>query len=254
MLFQFLHLNGGTLVIHLKDSDKVRDGEHAHELLLLWVPQGSSSHPIIHQGKEGLLHQELRVKHHQLGRRWDEIIALVKSEEFDKDLVLVASCNGIHREIRISRPWFQREIRIRPRTKCGWTSWRGTRRIGQGASRHPDWLHPLVVIFMKINNIEGTKLAPCTQNWTLSPTYGAWGGIGPALGRTGFQWASRLDHTLDTSLNIICIVMPNPYPLCGNSFLSREIQRDQLEGCVSSIDKLSWIQRTMRTCMFALDR
>ena len=34
VLLEFLHLDGGALVVHLEDLDEVGDGEHANELLL----------------------------------------------------------------------------------------------------------------------------------------------------------------------------------------------------------------------------
>lgn len=67
VLLQLVHGGVGTGVVHLQDLDKVRDRQHAHEDLLLRVPQRGSSHSIVDQGIEGLLHQQLRVKDHQLG-------------------------------------------------------------------------------------------------------------------------------------------------------------------------------------------
>lgn len=46
--------------------------------LLLRVPQRCSSDSVVDQGKKGLLDQQLRVKHHQLGRGRNEIIAFVE--------------------------------------------------------------------------------------------------------------------------------------------------------------------------------
>jgi hypothetical protein len=39
VLFKFVHVNEGRLVVHLKDADKVGDGQHTDKLLPLAVPE-----------------------------------------------------------------------------------------------------------------------------------------------------------------------------------------------------------------------
>ncbi len=46
----------------MKDPDEVGDGEHAHELLLLRVPQGRGADAVVDQREEGLLDQQLSVE------------------------------------------------------------------------------------------------------------------------------------------------------------------------------------------------
>ena len=92
VLLQLLHLDLGALVIHLEDPDEVGDGEHADEALLLRVPERRGAHPVVDEGEEGLLDQELRVEDDQLGGGGDEIVALVEAEELDENLIFVALC------------------------------------------------------------------------------------------------------------------------------------------------------------------
>ena len=89
VLLQLLHLGLGALVVHLQDPDEVCDGQHADELLLLGVPEWRGADPIADEGEKGLLHQEVRVEHDQLGGRGDQVVAFVEAEELDKDLVLI---------------------------------------------------------------------------------------------------------------------------------------------------------------------
>jgi len=86
VLFQLFHGRIGRFVIHLQDLDKVRNGQHAHELLLLRVPERCRPHPVVDEGVEGLLHEELGVKDDQLGGGGYQIIALVKAKELHEDL------------------------------------------------------------------------------------------------------------------------------------------------------------------------
>ncbi len=56
------------------------------------MPEGCCADPIVHQGEEGLLDQQLGVEDDQLGRCWNEIIALVVMEKLGNYLSLVLSC------------------------------------------------------------------------------------------------------------------------------------------------------------------
>ena len=47
-------------------------------------------HAVVDEREESLLDEELRVEDDELGRRGDEIVALVVPEELDEDLALVA--------------------------------------------------------------------------------------------------------------------------------------------------------------------
>ena len=100
VLLQLLHLDLGALVIHLEDPDEVGDGEHADEALLLRVPERRGPHPVVDEGEEGLLDQELRVEDDQLGGGGDEIVALVEAEELDENLIFVALCKEQRRKKR----------------------------------------------------------------------------------------------------------------------------------------------------------
>lgn len=92
MLLQLLHGRVGWLIIHLQDLYKVCDGQHAHELLLLRVPERGRTHTIVDQRIEGLLHQQLGVEDDQFSGGGYQIIALVKTKELDKDLWIVLLC------------------------------------------------------------------------------------------------------------------------------------------------------------------
>ena len=70
--------------LYLEDPDEVCDGEHANELLVLGVPERGDPDAVVDEGEEGLLDQQLRVKHDQLGRGGDQVVALVKVEKLDK--------------------------------------------------------------------------------------------------------------------------------------------------------------------------
>lgn len=98
MFLQLPHLDGRRRVIHAQDLDKVRDGQHADELLLLRVPERGGADAIVHQRKERLLHDQLRVEHDKLGGRRDQVVALVELEELDVDLALVLLCKGKARD------------------------------------------------------------------------------------------------------------------------------------------------------------
>jgi len=95
VFFQFLHFDGWRFVIHLQYSDEVCDGEHSDELLLLGVPEGCGPHPVVDEGEEGLLDEELGVEHHQLGRRGNQVVAFVKVEKLDKDVIVVFQILGL---------------------------------------------------------------------------------------------------------------------------------------------------------------
>ena len=60
MLLQLLHLLGRVPVVRLQDPDEVGDGEHPHKVLPPGVPQRGRPNTVVHQGEEGLLHQELQ--------------------------------------------------------------------------------------------------------------------------------------------------------------------------------------------------
>lgn len=92
VLLQLVHRRIGRRVVHLQDLDKVRNGQHAHEDLLLRVPERSSAHSIVNQSVEGLLHQQLRVEDDQLGRGGDQVVALVEPEELDEYLRFILFC------------------------------------------------------------------------------------------------------------------------------------------------------------------
>jgi len=62
VFFQLVNVRLRVLVIHVKDPDEVGDGEHAHELLLLRVPQGRGADAVVDQREEGLLDQQLSVE------------------------------------------------------------------------------------------------------------------------------------------------------------------------------------------------
>ena len=89
VLLELFHFRVGILVVHLQDPDEVRDGEHADEPLLPRVPQRRRPHAVVDEGEERLLDEQLRVEHHELGRRGDEIVALVIAEELAEYLALV---------------------------------------------------------------------------------------------------------------------------------------------------------------------
>lgn len=108
VLLQLLHLRIRIFVIHLQDADEVGDGEHADEPLILGVPEGGGAHPVVHQGEESLLDQELSVEDHQFGRGGDEIVALVETEELDENLMLVFFCERKYDIIRFD-PRLERE-------------------------------------------------------------------------------------------------------------------------------------------------
>jgi hypothetical protein len=57
--------------------------------LFLAVPEGGGPHPVVDEGEEGLLDQQLGVEDDQLGRGGDEVVALVELEKLDEDLRLV---------------------------------------------------------------------------------------------------------------------------------------------------------------------
>ena len=90
VLLELLHLRVWVLVVHLEDPDEVGDGEHADEPLLRRVPQRRRPHAVVDEREEGLLDEQLRVEDDELGRRGDEIVALVVPEELDEYLALVA--------------------------------------------------------------------------------------------------------------------------------------------------------------------
>lgn len=89
VLLQLLHLQVGRVVVGAQDVDEVGDGEHAHKLVPRAVPQRRGTDAVLQQRKEGLLHRQLRVEHHQLGADRDEVIAAIELEETDIDQVLV---------------------------------------------------------------------------------------------------------------------------------------------------------------------
>ena len=94
VLLQLLHLQGRRLVVHLQDPDEVGDGEHSDKLLLSRVPERGRPDAVVDQSEERLLDEQLDVEDDQLGRRGNEIIALVEAKELDEDLRLVLFCNG----------------------------------------------------------------------------------------------------------------------------------------------------------------
>ena len=53
------------------------------------IPQGRCSHPVVDQGEESLLDEELGVEYDQFGGGGDEVIAAVELEELHEDLLLV---------------------------------------------------------------------------------------------------------------------------------------------------------------------
>ncbi len=57
--------------------------------LFVAVPEGGCPHPVVDEGEEGLLDQQLGVEDDQLGRGGDEVVALVELEKLDEDLRLV---------------------------------------------------------------------------------------------------------------------------------------------------------------------
>ena len=57
--------------------------------LFLTVPEGGCSYTVVDQGKEGLLHQQLRIKDDQLGRGRDQVVAAVETKELGEYLNLV---------------------------------------------------------------------------------------------------------------------------------------------------------------------
>ena len=64
VLLQLFDMRLCVFVIHVQDPDEVGDGQHAHELLLLRVPQRSGANPIVDQREEGFLNQKLSVEDH----------------------------------------------------------------------------------------------------------------------------------------------------------------------------------------------
>ena len=57
--------------------------------MFLTVPEGGCSYTVVDQGKEGLLHKELRIKDDQLGRGRDQVVAAVETKELGEYLNLV---------------------------------------------------------------------------------------------------------------------------------------------------------------------
>lgn len=89
MLLELVHRRVRRLVVHLEDLDEVGDGQHADKLLPLGVPEGCRPDAVVDERVKCLLDEQLGVEHDQLGRRRHQVIALVESEELDKDLRLV---------------------------------------------------------------------------------------------------------------------------------------------------------------------
>jgi hypothetical protein len=71
--------------------------------LFLAVPEGGGPHPVVDEGEEGLLDQQLGVEDDQLGRGGDEVVALVELEKLDEDLRLVIFFKKRKRKLCLSR-------------------------------------------------------------------------------------------------------------------------------------------------------